>query len=127
MTCLGGLRVGERVDLERSVGLADRRGGHVVQGHVDGVGAIVARDTALDGSLVTRIEAPASVLRYVVYKGSIAVDGISLTVAALDDTSFAIALIPHTQHVTTLGFREIGDQVNLEVDLIAKYVEKLLH
>jgi riboflavin synthase len=126
MTCLGSLRVGDRVNLERSVRLADRLGGHLVQGHVDGVGTLFSRAPAADGSTVVRITAPASVLRYVVYKGSIAVDGISLTVAAIDDTSFSIALIPHTQHVTTLGFRHPGDQVNLEVDLIAKYVEKLL-
>ena len=106
--------------------LADRLGGHLVQGHVDGVGRIVAREPAPDGSVVVRIDAPTSVLRYVVYKGSIAVDGISLTVAAIDSTSFSIALIPHTQDVTTFGFRQIGDQVNLEVDIVAKYVEKLL-
>ena len=126
MTCLGSLRVGDRVNLERSVRLADRLGGHLVQGHVDGLGTIISRDPAPDGSGVVRIAAPASVLRYVVYKGSIAVDGISLTVAAIDDTSFSIALIPHTQEVTTLGFRHPGDHVNLEVDLIAKYVEKLV-
>src|SRR5712692_3009486 len=126
ITCLGSLRVGDRVNLERSVRLADRLGGHLVQGHVDGVGTIVSREPAPDGSLVVCIEAPASVLRYVVYKGSIAVDGISLTVAALDNTSFSIALIPHTQAVTTLGFRQPGDQVNLEADIVAKYVEKLL-
>jgi len=127
MTCLGSLRVGDRVNLERSVRLVDRLGGHLVQGHVDGVGRLISRESAADGSLVVRIEAPAAVLRYVVYKGSIAVDGISLTVAAIDNTSFSIALIPHTQDVTTLGFRQPGDQVNLEVDIIAKYVEKLLN
>ena len=126
MTCLGSLRVGDRVNLERSVRLVDRLGGHLVQGHVDGVGRLISRESAADGSLVVRIEAPAAVLRYVVYKGSIAVDGISLTVAAIDNTSFSIALIPHTQTVTTLGFRQPGDQVNLEVDILAKYVEKLL-
>jgi len=126
MTCLGSLQVGDRVNLERSVRLADRLGGHLVQGHVDGVGTLFSRAPAADGSIVVRIEAPADVLRYVVYKGSIAVDGISLTVAAIDATSFSIALIPHTQDVTTLGFRQPGDKVNLEVDIIAKYVEKLL-
>jgi riboflavin synthase len=126
MTCLGGLRVGDRVNLERSVRLADRLGGHLVQGHVDGVGTLISRAPAPDGSEVVRIEAPAGVVRYVVYKGSIAVDGISLTVAAIDDKSFSIALIPHTQDVTTLGFRQIGDQVNLEVDIVAKYIDKLL-
>src|SRR6266851_2548572 len=85
ITCLGSLRVGDRVNLERAVRLADRLGGHLVQGHVDGVGTLAAREPAADGSLVVRIEAPAAVLRYVVYKGSIAVDGISLTVAAIDD------------------------------------------
>jgi riboflavin synthase len=126
MTCLGNLKVADRVNLERSVRLADRLGGHLVQGHVDGVGTLLSRTPAADGSLVVRINAPAEVLRYVVYKGSIAVDGISLTVAAIDATSFSIALIPHTQDVTTLGFRQEGDQVNLEVDIVAKYVEKLL-
>src|SRR5438445_2022117 len=126
MTCLGSLKVGDRVNLERSVRLADRLGGHLVQGHVDGVGTLVAREAAPDDSVVVRIAAPPDILRYVVYKGSIAVDGISLTVAAVDEHSFSIALIPHTQDVTTLGFREPGDKVNLEVDIIAKYVEKLL-
>ncbi len=126
MTCLGGLRAGDRVNLERSVRLADHLGGHLVQGHVDGVGTLFSRAPAADGSIVVRIEAPADVLRYVVYKGSIAVDGISLTVAAIDATSFSIALIPHTQNVTTFGFRQPGDRVNLEVDILAKYVEKLL-
>jgi riboflavin synthase len=125
-TCLGNLKVADRVNLERSVRLADRLGGHLVQGHVDGVGTLLSRTPAADGSQVVRIAAPAEVLRYVVYKGSIAVDGISLTVAAIDTTSFSIALIPHTQDVTTLGFRQEGDQVNLEVDIIAKYIEKLL-
>ncbi len=127
MTCLGGLQAGDRLNLERSVRLADRLGGHLVQGHVDGVGTLTSREPAPDGSMVVRIAAPASVLRYVVYKGSIAVDGISLTVAAIDSTSFSIALIPHTQDVTTLGFRQPGDHVNLEVDIVAKYVEKLLN
>jgi riboflavin synthase len=126
MTCLGSLQVGDRVNLERSVRLADRLGGHLVQGHVDSVGTLISREPAPDGSVVVRIAAPASTLRYVVYKGSIAVDGISLTVAAIDTTSFSIALIPHTQDVTTLGFRQPGDKVNLEVDVLAKYVEKLL-
>jgi riboflavin synthase len=126
VTSLGRLRVGDRVNLERSVRLADRLGGHLVQGHVDGIGTLIAREPAPDGSQVVRIEAPREVLRYVVYKGSIAVDGISLTVAAVDSSSFSIALIPHTQSVTTLGFRQPGDQVNLEVDILAKYIEKLL-
>jgi riboflavin synthase len=125
-TRIGDLRVGDRVNLERSVRLADRLGGHLVQGHVDGVGTLIGREVQADGSLLVRITAAPEVLRYVVYKGSIAVDGISLTVAALDETSFSIALIPHTQAVTTVGFAKIGDRVNLEVDVLAKYVERLL-
>jgi riboflavin synthase len=125
-TRIGDLRVGDRVNLERSVRLADRLGGHLVQGHIDGVGTLIDREAQADGSLLVRITAAPDVLRYVVYKGSIAVDGISLTVAALDETSFSIALIPHTQAVTTIGFAKGGDRVNLEVDVLAKYVERLL-
>jgi riboflavin synthase len=126
VTSLGELQSGDRVNLERSVRLSDRLGGHLVQGHVDGVGRLVGRGTLDDGSLMLRFDAPADVLRYVVYKGSIAVDGISLTVAALDERSFSIAVIPHTQAVTTLGFRQVGDTVNLETDVLARYVERLL-
>jgi riboflavin synthase len=126
LTTLGRLVAGERVNLERSVRLADRLGGHLMQGHVDGVGTLVDRSVEADDSLVIRISAPSDILRYVVYKGSIAVDGISLTVAALSSDGFSIAVIPHTQAVTTLGFREAGSQVNLEVDILAKYVERLL-
>jgi len=126
VTTLGKLQPGDRVNLERSVRLADRLGGHLVQGHVDAVGSLLSREPQADGSVVMRFSASAEVLRYVVYKGSIAVDGVSLTVAALDDESFSVAIIPHTQAVTTLGFREVGDQVNLETDVIARYVERLL-
>jgi riboflavin synthase len=108
------------------VRLADRLGGHLVQGHVDGVGRLVERQPAPDGSVMMRFAAPPAVLRYVAYKGSIAVDGISLTVAGLDDTSFTIAVIPHTQAVTTLGSLAVGAPVNLEADVVAKYVERLL-
>ncbi|HEY3059353.1 MAG TPA: riboflavin synthase [Chloroflexota bacterium] len=126
MTALGKLQPGERVNLERSVRLADRLGGHLMQGHVDGVGTLLSRERQADDSVVVTIQVPQEILRYVVYKGSIAVDGISLTVAGLDQHSFSIAVIPHTQAVTTLGFREPGSQVNLEVDILAKYVERLL-
>jgi riboflavin synthase len=125
VTSLGAVAVGDRVNLERSVRLADRLGGHLVQGHVDGVATLVARDTLADGSALLRFEAPTEVLRYVVYKGAVAVDGVSLTVAGVDETTFSIALIPHTQAVTTLGFRHPGDRVNVETDVIARYVEKL--
>ena len=130
-TSLGALAPGDTVNLERPLRLADRIGGHVVQGHVDGVGRVGARDTLDDGSTLMRIAAPATIGRYIVDKGSITVDGVSLTVTTVDgpaesDASFGVALIPHTLAATTLGVRGIGDVVNLEVDLIAKYVERLL-
>jgi len=128
-TALGSLRAGDRVNLERPVRLADRLGGHLVQGHVDGVGALLERVALPDGSTRMTFTAPAAVLRYVVEKGSIAIDGISLTVASLDDGggTFDVAVIPHTLAVTTLGPKQPGDPVNLEVDVLAKYVERLLH
>ncbi len=119
-TTLGSLAVGDPVNLERPVRLADRLGGHLVQGHVDGVGRVV--EPAPD--LV--VSAPAPVLRYVVEKGSIAVDGCSLTVAGVRAEGFAVAIVPHTAEVTTLGRKRSGDHVNLEADLVAKYVERLL-
>ena len=125
-TSLGALAAGDRVNLERPVRLADRLGGHIVQGHVDGVGEIAERETLADGSTRVIIAADDTILRYVVEKGSIAVDGVSLTVAAVDDKSFEFALIPHTATVTTLGIKGPGDPVNLEVDLVAKYVERLM-
>jgi len=125
-TDLGVLAPGDPVNLERPVRLADRLGGHLVQGHVDGVGRVVARDAQPDGSELVRFSAPPDVARYVVHKGSITVDGVSLTVAAVHDDGFSVALIPHTLAVTTLGARRPGDPVNLEADVVAKYVERLL-
>ena len=125
-TALGALEVDEPVNLERPLRLSDQLGGHLVQGHVDAVGRIAARDALADGSTRFTFAAPAQVLRYVVEKGSVAVDGISLTVAALGDDSFDVAAIPHTLAVTTLGHKGVGAPVNLEVDLVAKYVERLL-
>lgn len=119
-TTLGHLAVGDAVNLERPVRLADRLGGHLVQGHVDAVGEV--RRPAPD--LV--VSAPAPLLRYVVEKGSVAVDGCSLTVARVHDDGFAISIVPHTAEVTTLGRKRSGDHVNLEADLVAKYVERLL-
>jgi riboflavin synthase len=124
-TNLGALEPGDPVNLERPVRLADRLGGHLVQGHVDATGTVRARTPLADGSEVFAFDAPAEVLRYVVHKGSITVDGISLTVAAVRDDGFDIAVIPHTLAVTTLGARALGARVNLEVDLVAKYVERL--
>jgi riboflavin synthase len=125
-TALGSLGVGEPVNLERPMRLADRLGGHLVQGHVDGVGTVDARDPLPDGSTAMRCAAPTDVLRYMVEKGSIAVDGVSLTVTAVDDAGFTVAVIPHTLAVTTLGAKDPGAPVNLEVDVLAKYVERLL-
>jgi riboflavin synthase len=114
------------VNLERPLRPADRLGGHLVQGHVDAVGHISARSPLPDGSTRLTFSAPSDVLRYVVEKGSIAVDGISLTVTSVDDREFEVVVIPHTLAVTTLGLKEAGAPVNLEVDLVAKYVERLL-
>jgi riboflavin synthase alpha subunit len=115
----------ERVNVEPALRAGDPLGGHQVQGHVDGVGRVVAVTPEGDGVRV-RIEAPAGVLRYCVEKGSITVDGVSLTVAAVDDTGLEVALIPHTLEATTLSELEPGSEVNLETDVLAKYVEKLL-
>ncbi len=125
-TNLGDLASGDAVNLERPVRLADRLGGHIVQGHVDAVGTVRARDEQPDGSTLITIAAPSEVMRYVVHKGSITVDGVSLTVASRDDDALTIALIPHTLAVTTLGIRRPGARVNLEADLLAKYVEQLM-
>jgi len=115
---------GSRVNLERSVRLADRLGGHLVQGHVDGFAAVLAR-TPQEHWEVVRIALPSDLARYVVHKGSIAVDGVSLTVSAITGDWFEVSLIPETLKRTTLGLKQPGEHVNLEVDVIAKYVEKL--
>ena len=122
---LGTLTHGAKVNLERSVRLADRLGGHLVQGHVDATGTIISRSPA-DRWDQVRISLPAGISRYVVHKGSIAVDGISLTISALAQTWFEVCLIPETLKRTTMGARQPGEVVNLEVDVIAKYVERLL-
>ena len=106
--------------------LAARLGGHIVQGHVDGVGTILGIEPGSDGGAVLRIGVPEELRRYVVHKGSITVDGVSLTVAALHDDGVSIALIPHTLAMTSLGAAAVGDPVNLEMDMIAKYVERLM-
>jgi riboflavin synthase len=124
-SALGGLGVGSTVNLERAVRLQDRLGGHLVQGHVDGVGAIVSA-TPGERWTVLRISLPAGLGRYIVEKGSITVDGVSLTVSAVQEQWFEVSLIPTTLELTTLGPKAPGDPVNLEVDITAKYVEKLL-
>lgn len=122
---LGGLRAGDRVNLERALCLGGRLGGHLVAGHVDARGRIAAREE--DGTaLWLTVAAPASVLRYVVEKGSVAIDGVSLTVARVDDSSLRVSLIPHTQSLTTLHDKGVGAEVNLEADMLVKYVEKLM-
>lgn len=122
---LAALAPGSPVNLERPVRPADRLGGHIVQGHVDGVGEIVSREPG-DGWDVVTVALPAGLARYVVDKGSIAVDGISLTVVEARDDAFTVALIPTTLELTTLGRKRPGDPVNLEVDVVAKYVERLM-
>jgi riboflavin synthase len=124
-SCLGALAVGDPVNLERPMRLDGRLGGHLVQGHVDGTGTIESRDRSEHWEVV-RVSLPADLARYVVHKGSITVDGVSLTVASVGDTSFTVSLIPTTLALTTLGRKQVGDPVNLEVDVVAKYVERLL-
>jgi riboflavin synthase len=122
---LGGLETGAVVNLELPLRAGDRMGGHFVQGHVDGMGEVIEQGD--DGfARRLRIGAPADVLRYVVGKGSIAVDGVSLTVTAVDERSFTVSLIPETLQRTNLGQLEAGSRLNLEVDVLAKYVEKLM-
>ncbi|ANW21149.1 riboflavin synthase [Streptomyces clavuligerus] len=122
---LGALAPGDRVNLERPTPVGGRLGGHVVQGHVDGVGTIVERAPSEHWELVT-VSLPAPLARYVVEKGSITVDGVSLTVVSVGEDRFTVSLIPTTLALTTLGVKGTGDPVNIEVDVIAKYVERLL-
>jgi riboflavin synthase len=124
-TELGELSAGDRVNLERAVTPQTRLGGHIVQGHVDGTGEILARRPSEHWEVV-EVGLPTAVARYLVAKGSITVDGISLTVVDVDDASFTVSLIPETLARTTLGLKGVGDRVNLEVDVVAKYVERLL-
>ena len=125
-TNLGRLEPGDPVNLERPLAANGRYGGHVVQGHVDGTGEVTAIDELDDGSWRFSFSLPSDLASYVVEKGSIAVDGVSLTVADVSPTSFAIAIIPHTYAVTAMGRRCVGDRVNLEADVLAKYVERLV-
>ncbi|GIH45752.1 riboflavin synthase alpha chain [Microbispora rosea] len=121
---LGALRPGSRVNLERAVRADQRLGGHIMQGHVDGTGEVLSREPGEHWEIV-RLSLPANLARYVVEKGSIAVDGVSLTVTAVTEDTFSVSLIPTTLELTTLGRKQPGEPVNLEVDVIAKYVEKL--
>ena len=124
-TALAGLKAGDVVNLERALQVGDRLGGHIMSGHIDGIGTIRAKEQN-DNAVIVRIEAGPEVMRYVIQKGSIAIDGISLTVVEVGDNWFTVSLIPHTAAVTTLGAKGTGDKVNLENDIIGKYVEKLM-
>ncbi|HLJ54816.1 MAG TPA: riboflavin synthase [Chthonomonadaceae bacterium] len=124
-TNLGDLEPGDAVNLERPLAANARLDGHFVQGHIDGVG-IIRTITPAENAVILEIEAPESLARYFVEKGSVAVDGVSLTVASVDGSRFTVWTIPHTRSVTTLGCRKVRDRVNLECDLIGKYIERLL-
>ena len=125
VTTLGLLNPGTPVNLERAMRLNERIGGHLVAGHVDGVGVIRSRHQEAN-AIIFAIEAPQNILRYCVVKGSVTVDGISLTINDVSEHGFSVAIIPHTTKVTTLGLKQVNDPVNLESDLIGKYVERLL-
>ena len=124
-TTLGGLSIGDRVNLERALTLATPLGGHLVSGHVDGVGEVVSR-TPAERSEVWRFRAPDSLAHYIAEKGSVAIDGISLTVNEVAGSEFAVNIVPHTAAVTTLGDYQPGHLINIEVDLVARYLERLL-
>lgn len=124
LTTLGGLGVGDRVNLEKALRLSDRLGGHLVSGHVDGIGTITAIEPDARSQRWT-IEAPAALMRYIPIKGSICVDGVSLTVNAVANAAFEVNLVPHTVAHTTFGDRRVGDRVNLEIDMLARYLERL--
>jgi riboflavin synthase len=122
---LGALHAGSRVNVERAMAANGRFGGHIVSGHIDGVG-IITRIKADDNAVWFTVSAAKNILRHVVLKGSITIDGISLTVARLEDESFSVSVIPHTRAQTNLAFKQVGDEVNLETDMIGKYVDRLL-
>jgi riboflavin synthase len=123
---LGDLRVGDPVNLERPVTLATRLSGHIMQGHVDGTAVVESLTALVDGNWELRVRVPEALDRYLVYKGSIAIDGISLTIADIQDYVVRVAIIPHTYSATNLSGRKAGDRVNIECDVLAKHVEKLV-
>jgi riboflavin synthase len=126
LTTLGSLQPGHQVNLELALGLEDRLGGHMVSGHVDGLGCLLSR--RVDGRAERfEFELPDSLARYVAKKGSICIDGVSLTVNDVEGARFSVCLIPHTLEVTTLGSLQAGDEVNIEVDMIARYLERLVN
>lgn len=122
---LGDLRPGDRVNVERALRVGDRLGGHFVSGHIDGVGTIVKKES-FDIAVVITIAAPAKLMRYIIQKGSVAIDGTSLTVVDFAGDKFSVSIIPHTAHATTLGHKGVGQTVNLEADMIGKFIERLI-
>lgn len=124
-TNMGGLKPGDRVNLERALTLASRLGGHIVSGHIDGTGEIIAMEKDDNAVRVTLTSVP-KVMKYIVSEGSVALDGVSLTVAHLGENDFTVSLIPHTAQVTTLLDKKVGDRLNIENDVVGKYVERLL-
>ena len=124
-TTLGAARVGERVNLERALRLSDRIDGHLVSGHTDGTGVIASREAAGNAVIVT-VAVPEALTRYMIVKGSVAVDGVSLTINRMEADRFSVSIIPYTSGLTTIGFKQKGEGVNIEVDMIGKYVEKFL-
>lgn len=121
---LGKAKVSDRVNLEQALRLGDRLGGHLVSGHIDGIGMVKAKQP-MGNAILFSFDVPADMSRYIISKGSIAVDGISLTVNTCDQSSFQVSVIPHTAKATNLGFRKVGDMVNIETDMVGKYIERL--
>ena len=126
MTTFGEAKVGQRVNVERALRLSDRLDGHLVSGHIDGVGNIRQRES-LGNAIIVTIDVSESLARYMIYKGSVAVDGISLTINTCDANSFSVSIIPHTAKLTTIGFKNRGDRVNIETDMLGKYVERFMN
>ena len=122
-TTLGEARTGDRLNLERALRLSDRLDGHLVSGHVDGIGVLQSRER-LDNALLIRIAAPPALTRYMIRKGSVALDGVSLTINRCHDTGLDVSIIPHTAKLTTIGFKPAGARINIETDMIGKYVER---
>ena len=125
MTTFGQAKVGQRVNIERALRLSDRIDGHLVSGHIDGLGQLSKWET-LSNAIIVTIDVPESLARYMIGKGSVAVDGISLTINACDAASFSVSIIPHTAKLTTIGFKNKGDPVNIETDMLGKYVERFM-
>jgi riboflavin synthase len=124
-TTFGSAKIGDRVNLERALRLSDRLDGHLVSGHIDGMGTIKSREIT-SNAIIIAIEAPAALVAYMIKKGSVAVDGISLTINDCRRDGFDVSIIPHSAKITTIGFKKVGDRVNIETDMIGKYVERFV-